>query len=1288
MALCNYISRQDDSRLCHFNIATPMSSLPNVTKGVCSFRECDKLVSSYVEEVKKHDAHIVETLTFIQNVPVLVDFDLSIMVPKTTVPFALYNDNDVCEVATAYARALRDLFHTLHKEYIEFALLTKPPRKIQKSTPNANNEEDGNSSLVRMKHGFHLQSLNVTVPKSSLSALFASMGQHMTIQGYPTQHNDSKRKLNCFKPGGSCEKFALCLGEGDLTILSHLDRVTEHNKGWLMYGSTKSKDETNYFKVDKVVRVNLADDVVTMVNWTEAGYSENLSDIVKLLSLNLPSNDKHNAHALNEIIKCISTNDAPFSAASVMSSLMNDYQTNVIDEDISLPCTTFQNQAENSSDEDNIEVVACNEADKQSVYLAVETALCALEDWLPEYCTDYMKWREVMVAMINLVKSNHLSEQTAYQLFVNFSKLADRRHKSDGRTRPYYDSNVESIWNNEINKKNFKLVPKAFFFLISKLSRAILSGCSTSGKSVNAINIKRLRNEIYPPIQSMIVDDTPKPSSGRKRSTVAIDDTHKRPKIDNYRKRTRPLISSDEEDDDDDDVNDAGPSKRCAIDTATTTALNNVPHYNPYSHNRSSSCLSNRMIHIYDQIVENGTLKYKAPRQQKAKDVTHLTLYMIDINTYNNPKCFKWIVQGLLSENYFCKRFSRSDIVYMLFDTLQYKKYAGVTDLASVERIVNDQYDEMTDGDLVQVHVGRAHTMGRVFAMAKLNSPEYAAFIDAIVCQLFSTSLTENDMATSVLYWMPKPIGYLDNSWYEYCNNAYNNVYEMEAGLMTRIRLWVRERVHFEKFMEHGFAYVEKYDNMIAPTEVQLENGKKYMPPKSDLFRVHEYVNSSDSCRKIIKCIAVNCTIGGGNYKRVLFDDNPNLFAFNNCVYDATILCVRPGVITDHISRSIKFDFISKEDLDPDVVSFINKFWEDIHPIPEKRKFFLDSIANIFDPQNPWKQYQFWTGEGENGKSVCVNWFETILDDLCSKLSLSLLLCPGKNGASDGPTPSVVALHGTCLAFTDEISPNEILDSGRLKKYSGNDKLVGRDLFRNTKERIKFKPRIIPVAVANKMPNIKCPDLATHQRLAEFRFDTRFVDDIEQTYRDIDNGLITDVKKEYVKKKDENMDKRLEDEKVNSTFISMLLHRHIENKIKIMSGDFTVKIPPDCVKQTVTAYKLSKNIVRLALADKYEFSDFELLSDETLESMSKDEVDAYNVRLHEANEQYSDKATVLDIIREIKEKFPYEKPDKKFVVQEMRKLVAMSNSLVRIDDKILDSHGCPTQVLMGIKFIE
>ena len=189
-------------------------------------------------------------------------------------------------------------------------------------------------------------------------------------------------------------------------------------------------------------------------------------------------------------------------------------------------------------------------------------------------------------------------------------------------------------------------------------------------------------------------------------------------------------------------------------------------------------------------------------------------------------------------------------------------------------------------------------------------------------------------------------------------------------------------------------------------------------------------------------------------YKKL--DINPYLIGFINGVYDLKKNEFRVGKPEDYISKCMPINFTDFTETDNKVFQ-VHDFLEKVFPDKEVRQYFMDQASDVFVGGNHQKVVLFWTGDGDNGKSVTQNIFEQMLGPYAIKFSTTLLT--GKKVANGQANPELArAGGGVRWAVLEEPDGDEEINIGYLKTLSCDDSYFVRDLFEKGKQTKEIKP--------------------------------------------------------------------------------------------------------------------------------------------------------------------------------------------------------------------------------------
>ena len=271
--------------------------------------------------------------------------------------------------------------------------------------------------------------------------------------------------------------------------------------------------------------------------------------------------------------------------------------------------------------------------------------------------------------------------------------------------------------------------------------------------------------------------------------------------------------------------------------------------------------------------------------------------------------------------------------------------------------------------------------------------------------------------------------------------------------------------------------------------------------------------------KRINQLSKMRCSVKSANFKdcvmkecrevfykpdfETLLNKNPMLIGFTNGVYDLEKYVFRKARPEDYISKRLKIPYTEFRESDDRVMDVII-FFEKIFPDTELRKYFLEISSDVFVGGNSQKAAYFWTGDGDNGKSVTQTLFERMLGPLAIKFSTTLIT--GKKTNIGAASPELARSgEGVRWATMEEPDNDEHINVGILKALTGNDSFFARDLFEKGKSTKEITPLFKLVFICNKLPNIKHADRATWNRIKVIPFESTFVrfgEDCPETYEE------------------------------------------------------------------------------------------------------------------------------------------------------------------------------------------
>lgn len=131
-------------------------------------------------------------------------------------------------------------------------------------------------------------------------------------------------------------------------------------------------------------------------------------------------------------------------------------------------------------------------------------------------------------------------------------------------------------------------------------------------------------------------------------------------------------------------------------------------------------------------------------------------------------------------------------------------------------------------------------------------------------------------------------------------------------------------------------------------------------------------------------------------------------------------------------------------------------------------------------------------GQGRNGKSFLVENIQDVVGPVAGPIPAEMLLDQGVARSSSGPTPDIMALRGSRIAFASETDDGRKFSASRVKWFTGGDSLTGRYGYGNMRM-VSFKPSHQLFLLTNHKPHASSDDFAFWERMHLIPFELSFV---------------------------------------------------------------------------------------------------------------------------------------------------------------------------------------------------
>ena len=298
-----------------------------------------------------------------------------------------------------------------------------------------------------------------------------------------------------------------------------------------------------------------------------------------------------------------------------------------------------------------------------------------------------------------------------------------------------------------------------------------------------------------------------------------------------------------------------------------------------------------------------------------------------------------------------------------------------------------------------------------------------------------------------------------------------NKIEELEIPIMNEVKR-IREQQH-DLEMERK----EKEDQNEDPSDEQKKI-KKLDKERSLLMKEKLKLKDTPFRGKIMKeCKDIFLDREFDSKK----DKNTMLIGFNNGILDL-IEGFRQGRKEDYITFTTGYDYI--ECTNPAVDEYFSQVF-----IKEEIKYYVfNYLASLLQGRNTQKKLLFWTGVGDNSKSILEKLIKMSFGQYAGLLPVSYFV-----GKKQGATTEINRVKDCRIVFTNEPSNKDVLDIGLLKELTGNDEIQTRKLF-NESDKATDPMQFKLVVLCNKLPQIQSDDVATWNRIRVVDFESRFID--------------------------------------------------------------------------------------------------------------------------------------------------------------------------------------------------
>jgi phage/plasmid-associated DNA primase len=176
--------------------------------------------------------------------------------------------------------------------------------------------------------------------------------------------------------------------------------------------------------------------------------------------------------------------------------------------------------------------------------------------------------------------------------------------------------------------------------------------------------------------------------------------------------------------------------------------------------------------------------------------------------------------------------------------------------------------------------------------------------------------------------------------------------------------------------------------------------------------------------------------------KTIVFNAKPNLFAFNNKIYDLACDAIIDPNPYDYISTTCGYNY--NEHYDSCKIIEYSALLDTIFPNKANKEYYLECLATGLTGYQVENLF-IATGQGGNGKGVINTQMMKTAGNYGYKLSSSVLL----NEIKEGANPQIANLHQKRFALSTEPSDKKTMCSSTLKELTGDKTINARMAYSN-----------------------------------------------------------------------------------------------------------------------------------------------------------------------------------------------------------------------------------------------
>ena len=257
--------------------------------------------------------------------------------------------------------------------------------------------------------------------------------------------------------------------------------------------------------------------------------------------------------------------------------------------------------------------------------------------------------------------------------------------------------------------------------------------------------------------------------------------------------------------------------------------------------------------------------------------------------------------------------------------------------------------------------------------------------------------------------------------------------------------------------------------------DIKTNNDCKLKKMRDQVSRLLNHKKREDYIKDII------CKLTNDDIR---FDENPDLFAFKNKIFDLKQNKFVDPEPSQYISFTTGYDY---EEPTEDTINELDNFIDIIFTQPELKHLYLTILSTGLEGKN-LEKFVLANGGGGNGKGVLNELTKLMLGDYCYVLPSNVLLGPLKTG----PNPEIANMKNRRLVFCREPDIDFKINAATMKELTGGEEINARLNHSNDTKTILNCTLIME---CNEKPKLSEVSAAVARRIIDIPFKTTFVED-------------------------------------------------------------------------------------------------------------------------------------------------------------------------------------------------